>query len=497
MGIIYKLQNNVNNKIYIGQTVYTLEKRLKQHVFSAKQDQKLKEGSLHFDIRKYGIENFTCSVLERCENSRLQERESFYIRKYNSFENGYNLTRGGQKYLEIQDKAREKIIELIQAGKSATDIVADVGYQIPTIERIAQAEGLLLNRAYRQKNLEVLKYQNRYEIIASYESIQAAYNQEEISVSLSTFQHNVRRACGTGELLYGYYWILKEDMYEIVNGQVCEFKQILDRQLYLKGANYKIENNFIVQDISLADQLKLKELHCAYCGDVIDSGNVCLKCVLKHPRGFYASEYITSHKEELKKAVESGQIDLKLRGLYDKKDLRSKLPDKETLQKLIAVHPYRTIAKMYGVHEKTLRDELKRLGIYERRIQQGLNDIDIAIDILKYGRKEAAEKNNISQWKIQEVTKKLNIPKWLYDNSKPILAVNIATQEKSVFESFKEAARTLQNSKENTQAINSLGYRIGEAAKKNKIYMGYKWLILDKNAEKERLIQELMLKKQK
>ena len=47
-------------------------------------------------IRKYGKENFKVEIIDNCTEEQLDDLERFYIAKYNSYENGYNLTRGGQ-----------------------------------------------------------------------------------------------------------------------------------------------------------------------------------------------------------------------------------------------------------------------------------------------------------------------------------------------------------------------------------------------------------------
>lgn len=56
-----------------------------------------KEGQTGIDgaIFKYGKENFSVEILEYCLIEELDERERFYINYYNSYNNGYNLTKGG------------------------------------------------------------------------------------------------------------------------------------------------------------------------------------------------------------------------------------------------------------------------------------------------------------------------------------------------------------------------------------------------------------------
>ena len=57
-----------------------------------------KEGVTGIDgaIRKYGKNNFSVEVLEECQENLLDERERYYIKYYNSYNEGYNLTLGGQ-----------------------------------------------------------------------------------------------------------------------------------------------------------------------------------------------------------------------------------------------------------------------------------------------------------------------------------------------------------------------------------------------------------------
>lgn len=46
-------------------------------------------------FRKYGIENFSFEILEECSKEDLDDKEVYYISKYDSYFNGYNQTTGG------------------------------------------------------------------------------------------------------------------------------------------------------------------------------------------------------------------------------------------------------------------------------------------------------------------------------------------------------------------------------------------------------------------
>lgn len=48
-------------------------------------------------MKKYRIDNFNIIELEECENGLLDEREIYWISYYNSYNNGYNMTTGGDR----------------------------------------------------------------------------------------------------------------------------------------------------------------------------------------------------------------------------------------------------------------------------------------------------------------------------------------------------------------------------------------------------------------
>jgi len=106
--IIYKITNLINGKAYIGQTKRTLASRFKQH---CQLNRKRSCPKLLAAIRKYGKENFTAEILEICTTQEaLNEREVFWIKNYNTFNDGYNLSTGGSRY-ELSAESRKKISE--------------------------------------------------------------------------------------------------------------------------------------------------------------------------------------------------------------------------------------------------------------------------------------------------------------------------------------------------------------------------------------------------
>jgi len=95
-GIIYKVTNKVNNKIYIGQTVQSLNSRRWSHESKARLGKT--RMVLPKAISKYGEDNFAWDIIEYCDSKKeLNEMEFHYIKQYSSIApNGYNLTLGGE-----------------------------------------------------------------------------------------------------------------------------------------------------------------------------------------------------------------------------------------------------------------------------------------------------------------------------------------------------------------------------------------------------------------
>jgi group I intron endonuclease len=105
MGIIYLVRNNVNGKVYVGQTIRTLEKRWLEHC-------KTNDGctALNNAVQKYSSENFTTSILIEADNSTLDDLEKNYIKEYNSlYPNGYNIQTGGKKGKQHCEESCEKM----------------------------------------------------------------------------------------------------------------------------------------------------------------------------------------------------------------------------------------------------------------------------------------------------------------------------------------------------------------------------------------------------
>jgi group I intron endonuclease len=79
---IYKIKNEINNLIYIGQS-NDIERRWKEHIYELNNN---KHNNFHLQNawNKYGCDNFNFEKIEECNIQELNEKEMFWISYYKS-----------------------------------------------------------------------------------------------------------------------------------------------------------------------------------------------------------------------------------------------------------------------------------------------------------------------------------------------------------------------------------------------------------------------------
>ena len=99
IGIIYKY-TSPSDKCYIDQTIRETIRKCGHKYAALKENAQTKFARA---IRKYGWENFEYEVLFTIDNDdkkRVKEKldfmERYYIKKFDSYNNGYNMTLGGE-----------------------------------------------------------------------------------------------------------------------------------------------------------------------------------------------------------------------------------------------------------------------------------------------------------------------------------------------------------------------------------------------------------------
>lgn len=119
-GYIYIIKNKINNKVYIGKTKRSVEIRWKQHINSINR-KSMQNIHLYRAMNKYGVDKFYVETLKHITSNseenltkKLNVLEKRYIKKYDSFKNGYNSTLGGDGGFGriISEEERKKLSEL-------------------------------------------------------------------------------------------------------------------------------------------------------------------------------------------------------------------------------------------------------------------------------------------------------------------------------------------------------------------------------------------------
>ena len=110
MNQIYKITNNVNSKVYIGLTTQNVNRRWSEHLYRFNLGER--DHKLYKAMKKHGIDNFNIEVIENTNDKNLlPELEKEYINKFDSYNNGYNMTIGGDT---VSDETRLKLSKIFK-----------------------------------------------------------------------------------------------------------------------------------------------------------------------------------------------------------------------------------------------------------------------------------------------------------------------------------------------------------------------------------------------
>ena len=149
MAYVYLITNDINNKIYVGATVNSIVERFGKHIWEAFNLQD--NSALHHAIKKYGKEHFHIKSLEECSVEDVFGKEKYWIKYYNSYENGYNETPGGDGHPKYD---YELIYKMFQSGMLQKDIAKKLGCEKHTITRALRAYDV------SEKEMQKGKFQN-------------------------------------------------------------------------------------------------------------------------------------------------------------------------------------------------------------------------------------------------------------------------------------------------------------------------------------------------
>lgn len=122
MAYIYCITNLINKKKYVGKTTYSITKRFQEHCRDSKKE-RCNKRPLYDAMNKYGIENFIVEQLIECDELELNSYECLFIEQLNTYNNGYNATKGGDGSILFDYK---EIVRLYQEGLDIKEVASKI-----------------------------------------------------------------------------------------------------------------------------------------------------------------------------------------------------------------------------------------------------------------------------------------------------------------------------------------------------------------------------------
>lgn len=202
---IYKIVNDINNKVYVGKTRFSIEKRFKEHIEDSKRREEEKR-PLYNAINKYGAEHFSIFLIEQCDSKIENEREQYWIGYYRGYEEGYNATRGGEGKALYDFNL---IKDLLLQGRSTKQIIEEIGCCKDTVHKIAKMYNIQISNVIPKNKVD--QYEITGEYIQSFDSYAEAarwlYENNKIPTLNSGVRSHISEACkGKRKTAYKYIW---------------------------------------------------------------------------------------------------------------------------------------------------------------------------------------------------------------------------------------------------------------------------------------------------
>jgi group I intron endonuclease len=147
---IYKIVNPTG-RIYIGQS-----RDYKQRLRHYGKFRTNCQPKLHNSFLKYGINNHQFKIIEHCNINQLDDKEIFYIKKYDAVKKGMNcIVRGQNKEMDSESRNRYRLAKLGEKNPNYGKSTWNKG-----IKQWAETPHPFLNKKLSDSHKELMKINN-------------------------------------------------------------------------------------------------------------------------------------------------------------------------------------------------------------------------------------------------------------------------------------------------------------------------------------------------
>lgn len=112
---------------YVGQSIQ-IEERFMQHIEGSN------SSKIHEAIEEYGVSNFKFEIIVECLPNELDEQEVKFIRLLDTYNNGYNQTRGGQHSVFNAEHDYTIYVDIKEKLKAKNEIITSLKKQIKCLK---------------------------------------------------------------------------------------------------------------------------------------------------------------------------------------------------------------------------------------------------------------------------------------------------------------------------------------------------------------------------
>lgn len=207
-GKLYLIKNDLNQKVYVGKTYASLSERFNEHIKDSKREKNANR-HLYRAFNKYGIEHFKIVEIGTFEETTLEEKEIQFIKAFDSYENGYNMTLGGDgaRYFSYSDS---EVIEKYKELKYVSYVAKELNADASTIRKILKTNGIDTSAPISKKSKAIGMYKDGEEIQSFTAIVEAARWLIENNYTTTSEKHVVkgisRAINGSGDYMK-YQWL--------------------------------------------------------------------------------------------------------------------------------------------------------------------------------------------------------------------------------------------------------------------------------------------------